>query len=92
MQQRCPQSTEPQRAAALRRCDGWLGQALALVESGGGVLPEAEAILTALGRGQRRVEVLRACAPLEKYKRAGPQHLHPALPPAQRRENRLRLR
>jgi len=69
LQQRCPESTAELRAVALRRCGGWLGQALRLMESGGGASPEVEAILKALSRGQRRAEVLRACVPLEKYKR-----------------------
>lgn len=69
LQQRCPESSAELRAIALRRCGGWLGQAMASVESGGGASPEAEAIFKALTRGSRRAEVLKACVPLEKYKR-----------------------
>ena len=66
---RCPRSSAEERKAALRRCAGWLGQAIELVESGGGTSPEAEAILAAVGTAPHRGAVLRACVPLEKYKR-----------------------
>ncbi len=69
LQSRFPECTAELRTHALRRCDGWLGQAVALVESGGGMSPEAEAILKAMAASRRRSAVLRACVPLEKYKR-----------------------
>lgn len=69
LQTRCAELSAELRSVVLSRCGGWLGQAIALAESGGGASPEAEAILKAMTRGQRRAEVLRACVPLEKYKR-----------------------
>lgn len=67
--QRCPESSAEARSVALRRCGGWLGQAIAVAESGGGVLPEVEALLRAMASPRRREAVLRACVPMEKYKR-----------------------
>lgn len=67
--QRQPDSSPADRAAAARRCGGWLGQALQLLSSGGARCPEAEAVLQALMQAKPRAALLRACVPLEKKRR-----------------------
>ena len=66
---RRPQASQADREAAARRSEGWLGQALALLDSGGASCPEAEAIVRALCQTGRRAALLRACIPLEKRRR-----------------------
>ena len=71
---RRPELDPARRSAAARRSEGWLGQALALAEENSS--PEAEALLRALTQANPRAALLRACVPLEKYKR---EQLRPVL-------------
>lgn len=64
--QRAPSSTDAQRRTAAAQSEGYLGRALRLLESGGGLLPQTEALVGALGS---KVQLLSVLIPMERMTR-----------------------
>lgn len=64
--QRAPSSTDAQRRTAAAQSEGYLGRALKLLEAGGGLLPQTEALVGALGS---KVQLLSVLIPMERMTR-----------------------
>ena len=68
LSRRFPQASGEELAAASARSGGYLGQAAALLESGGAIAPQTESFARALAN-RNSLELVQTLAPMEKWKR-----------------------
>ena len=63
-----PQAQEEDLAGAIQRCGGFLGQARALLKSGGELPPQTEGLVKAFA-GKDTLLLMQTLVPMEKWKR-----------------------
>ena len=68
LQEKFPQAEPAQLAGAIARSGGYLGQALALLESGTAITPQTEAFARSFA-GRNTLGLLQVLVPMEKWKR-----------------------
>ena len=68
LRERFPQADPEDVEAAMLRSGGFLGQALRLLEDGGGAAPQTESFVSAFSQ-RSSLELVRTLVPLEKWKR-----------------------